>query len=253
MEDNRKVSIITPVYNAAKYITSTLDSVRSQTYQDWEHILIDDCSKDDSVKIIRDYIDKAKDDRIKLVVNESNLGAAKTRNKALSMCEGRYISYIDADDSWHENKLERELDFMSEKRAGFVFCDYEFADENLNPTGAVAHVPQELDYKGALKNTTIFTSTVIFDTKMIPKEKLEMPVIKSEDTALWWKLLREGIKAYGLGETLVTYRRPEKSLSSNKIEALRRIWNLYKNEGLHFYKRVWYFCFWAVNAVKRRV
>ncbi|MDE5746297.1 MAG: glycosyltransferase family 2 protein, partial [Acetatifactor sp.] len=105
-----------------------------------------------------------------------------------------------------------------------------------------------------LKNTTIFTSTVMFDTQRIPRELLEMPNIKSEDTALWWKVLRNGYTAYGLDQNLVLYRRPAQSLSSNKLEAVRRIWNLYRSaEKLSVPSSMYNFCFWAWRAVKRRV
>jgi len=115
-------------------------------------------------------------------------------------------------------------------------------------------VPEVLSYKEALKNTTIFTTTVMFDTDRIDKNMLEMPIIKSEDTALWWKVLRNGFTAYGLNENLVKYRRAGKSLSSNKLEAVRRIWNLYrKAEGMNVFSSAYHFCFWAVRAVMRRI
>ena len=115
-------------------------------------------------------------------------------------------------------------------------------------------MPETMNYRQALSNTTIFTTTVMFDTRKIAKDLLEMPVIKSEDTALWWKVLRNGYTAYGLDENLVKYRRPRKSLSSNKVEALRRIWNLYrKAEHMGVLSSAWHFCFWAVRAVMRRV
>ena len=143
---------------------------------------------------------------------------------------------------------------MKEKDAAFVCSGYEFADENAIGTGKVVHVPATMNYREALKNTTIFTSTVMFDTAKLPKEKIQMPVIKSEDTALWWKILKEGYIVYGLDENLVLYRRPKKSLSSNKLEAIRRIWNLYrKAEGLSVLYSAYNFCFWAVRAVIRRV
>lgn len=115
-------------------------------------------------------------------------------------------------------------------------------------------MPEKLNYKQALKNTTIFTSTVLFDTERIPRKLLEMPRVKSEDTALWWKVLKNGYTAYGLDENLVRYRRVGKSLSSNKFEAIRRIWNLYRKvEGLGFLESAWNFCFWAARAVLRRI
>jgi len=120
--------------------------------------------------------------------------------------------------------------------------------------GKVVKVPETLEYKEALRNTTIFTSTVMFDTQKIDKQLLNMPDVKSEDTALWWKILRSGYKAYGLDENLVYYRRPSVSLSSNKFIAIKRIWNLYRNvEKLSLPYSCYNFCFWAVRAVLRRV
>lgn len=251
MED--KISIIVPVYNAEKYISETVDSVRNQTYDNWELLLIDDGSTDAGRQVIEELLIKRPDERIRLLVKE-NSGAARTRNAGLDMAEGRYIAYLDADDLWQKDKLKKQLNFMREKEAAFSFTNYEFADENGIGTGKVVRVPESLSYKQALKNTTIFTSTVMFDTDKIPKEQLVMPVIKSEDTALWFKVLRQGYTAYGLNENLVRYRRVGGSLSSNKLEALRRIWNLYrKAEGLSFFYSAYNFCFWAVRAVKRRL
>ena len=248
------VSIIVPVYNVEKYIVETMDCVRSQTYTEWELLLIEDCSKDNSAAVIEQYIEETKEQRIRLIRQETNMGAARSRNRGLAEATGRYIAYLDADDLWVPEKLERELAFMEEKGAAFAFTGYEFADENGVGLGKVVRVPGQLTYKEALKNTTIFTTTVMFDTHKIPKDLLEMPIIKSEDTALWWKVLRNGYVAYGLDENLVKYRRVGNSLSSNKLEAIRRIWNLYrKAEGMSVISSAYHFCFWAVRAVKRRV
>jgi teichuronic acid biosynthesis glycosyltransferase TuaG len=248
------VSIIVPVFNAEKYIEATMDSVRSQTYENWELLLVEDCGQDRCREIIKKYIKETDDERIRLICQPANKGAAKARNRGLSEALGRYIAYVDADDLWEKDKLEKQLAFMKEKDASFSFTGYEFADEDGSGTGKVVQVPEKMKYKDALKNTTIFTSTVMFDTEKISRDKLEMPDIKSEDTALWWKVLREGYTAYGLDENLVRYRRAGKSLSSNKLEAVRRIWNLYrKSEHMGIIRSAYYFCFWAVHAVKRRV
>lgn len=248
------ISIIVPVYNVEKYIRETMDCVLAQTYPDWELLLVDDCGTDKTVEVIKAYMEEKGDGRIRLISQSSNQGAARTRNRGLAEARGRYIAYLDADDLWVPEKLEKELAFLKEKNAAFVFTGYEFADERGHGTGKIVRVPETLHYRQALSNTTIFTTTVMFDTEKIPKEQLEMPVIKSEDTALWFKVLRSGYIAYGLDENLVKYRRVGKSLSSNKLEALRRIWNLYrKAEGLSVVRSAWHFCFWAVRAVKRRV
>lgn len=248
------VSIIVPVYNVEKYIAETMDCVRRQTYPHWELLLVEDGSRDNTVAVIKNYLNKTEDGRIRLICQPSNMGAARARNRGLQEAQGRYIAYLDADDLWEPEKLARELAFMEEKGAAFAFTGYEFADENGKGLGKVVRVPATLTYKEALKNTTIFTTTVMFDTSRIEKTMLEMPIIKSEDTALWWKVLRNGYVAYGLDENLVKYRRAGKSLSSNKLEALRRIWNLYrKAEGMSVINSAYHFCFWAVRAVKRRI
>lgn len=251
---NSKVSIIVPVYNVEKFIEETMNSVRAQTYEDWELLLIEDCSTDNTASVVEEYMESAGDDRIRLIRQDSNMGAARARNRGVRESRGRYIAYLDSDDLWRPDKLQKELDFMAQKEAAFVFSGYEFADERGIGTGKVVRVPQKLNYKQALKNTTIFTTTVVFDTDKIPRQQLEMPDIKSEDTALWWKILRNGHTAYGLDENLALYRRSGSSLSSNKLEAVLRIWNLYRrSEGLSIPVSLYNCSFWAVRAVKRRV
>ncbi|MBR4084704.1 MAG: glycosyltransferase family 2 protein [Lachnospiraceae bacterium] len=248
------VSIIVPVYHAQKYIKETIDSVCAQTYDAWELLLVVDGEQDPTIPVIKEVIENEEESRIRLIIQEQNKGAALARNRGVQESAGRYIAYLDADDLWESDKLEKELDFMRRKEAEFVFTGYEFGDENAVGTGKVVRVPEKLTYRQALKNTTIFTSTVMFDTERISKDILEMPNMKSEDTALWWKVLRNGYAAYGLDENLVTYRRPAKSLSSNKLSAIRRIWDLYrKAEKLSIPYSCYNFCFWAIKAVLRRV
>lgn len=254
------ISIIVPVHNAEKFIKETIDCVRAQTYEDWELLLIEDGSTDQTMAVMTAYLNKLNDGRIRLKRREirtpedRTFGAARARNLGLSLAQGRYIAYLDADDRWREDKLERELSSLRERNAGFVFTGYEFGDENARGTGKIVHVPETLTYRQALANTTIFTSTVMIDTEKVERSLLEMPYIKSEDTASWWKILRTGVTAHGLDENLVIYRRAGKSLSSNKIEALRRIWNLYrKAEGLSVFASACCFVLWAYRAVKRRV
>lgn len=245
-----KVSIIVPVYNAANYIEQTIQSVLAQDYENWELILVENGSADDSVAKIQAF----DDERIRLIIMDGNAGAANARNEGMRQATGTYVGYVDADDLWRPDKLSRQIAFMHEKNAAFAFTGYEFGDENANPTGKIVRVPETLSYRQALSNTTIFTSTVLFDTRRIEKDKLYMPNVKSEDSALWFQILRYGVTAYGLDENLVIYRRPANSLSSNKLEAMRRIWNLYrKQEKLNIFYSMYLFVGWAFRAVKRRV
>lgn len=246
------VSIVVPVYNAGRFLAETIERVQKQTYGDWELILVDDCSTDNSMSIAGEYAEH--DGRIRLVTQEHNSGAAKSRNLGIRSVKGRFLCFLDADDIWLENKLEQELDFMRKQQACFVFTGYEFADADGRGLGKIVHVPARITYEQALRNTTIFTSTVMIDRNQVPDEDIYMPEIASEDTATWWKILKRHGAAYGLDENLVKYRRTEGTLSSNKIIAIRRIWGLYRTqEKLPLMKSLYCMFFWALRAVIRRV
>lgn len=247
------VSIIVPVFNGEKFINDTIKTVQEQTYQNWELLLVNDCSTDKSKEIIEKQIKK--DDRIKLITLERNSGAAIARNTGIEKAKGKYIAFLDADDIWDKEKLEKQINFIKKGNYTFVYTGYEFADEEGNKTGKIVKVPESLTYKEALKNTTIFTSTVIFNVEILGKESIKMPnVRRGQDTATWWKVLKTGVIAYGLNKNLSLYRRSSDTLSSNKIKALKRTWNLYRNvEKLSFIKSFYYFCWYCFNAVKRRI
>ncbi len=247
------VSIVVPVYNASNYIEKTIEMVCRQTYKDWELILVDDASRDESAQVIENYI-KNQGKRIRLIRKKVNQGAAEARNTGIDASSGRYIAFLDADDVWNPEKLEKQVAYMERTGAAFCFHAYEFGDENANPTGKIVHVPEKLKYKQALSRTIIFTTTVMFDTEKIDMEIIHMPNVPSEDTATWWRILKSGYEAYGLDENLAIYRRPARSLSSNKLEAIRRIWFLYRNiAGLSVAKSLFYFGGWAVRATLRRL
>ena len=246
------VSIVVPVYNSEKFILDTINTVEKQSYKNWELIFVDDCSKDNSTKIIKELIKN--NNKIKLIELKKNSGAATARNVGIDESKGSYIAFLDSDDLWKKEKLENQLAFIKENGCAFSFTGYEFADEYGLGNGKVVKVPFKMNYKKALKNTTIFTSTVMFDLEKISKDQIKFENIKSEDTATWWKVLKSGYVAYGLNENLTYYRRTSGTLSSNKFEAIKRIWNLYrKQEKLNIFVSFYNFCFYAFNAVRRRV
>lgn len=246
------ISIVIPVHNAQAYIEETVQSVLAQTVQDFELLLVEDGSKDASAEKLKELA--AKDARIRFFTNGEPHGACHARNLGIREAKGRYLAFLDADDLWLPQKLERSLARLQETDGAFLFTAYEFGDQDAKGTGKIVHVPEQLTYRQALPRTIIFTSTVVFDLTKLKKEQIFMPEITSEDTATWWNILRSGVTAYGLDENLVVYRRAGKSLSSNKLEAIRRIWILYrKNEKLGILPSLYYTCGWAVRAVARRL
>ena len=163
MED--KVSVVIPVHNAEKFISDTVESVLNQTYSDIEIILCENNSTDAT----REILSKMTDPRIKVLTLKEVRDAAGARNAGVDEAAGRYIAFLDADDLWQKDKLEKQLAFMKEKNASFSFTGYEFADENAAPLGKVVKVPEKISYNEALRNTTIFTSTGMFDMSKLDK------------------------------------------------------------------------------------
>ena len=253
MTNDKLVSIIIPVYNASRFLEETINSIQEQTYSNWEAIFIDDCSSDNSYNLIKKH--QKEDKRIKLIKNKTNSGAAVSRNNGIDHAEGDYLCFLDADDKWHPEKLEKQINFMQELNCEFSFTGYQFANEKCTPNGKIVLVPNKINYKQALKNTTIWTSTVMFDMNKLSKEDIRMPNIKrGQDTATWWKVLKKIKYAYGLNEVLSYYRRTNNSLSANKLTALKRTWNLYRNvEHLNILSSFYNFCWYCFNAVRRRV
>ncbi|OYT14966.1 MAG: glycosyl transferase [Bacteroidetes bacterium 4572_77] len=247
---NPIVSIITPSYNVAAFIEQTIKSVQSQSFRDWELLLIDDCSTDNSLALIEKYVEA--DKRVKLFVTKENSGAAQARNLGLSKAKGQFIAFLDSDDFWMSHKLEKQLAFMKKQNCAISFTSYEVRNEDFSKKLYTIFVPQSVDYKGYLKNTIIGMSTAIIDKNKVGE--FEFYNIRTrQDTYLWISLLKQGFVAYGLNEVLMTYRKREDSISANKFKAAKRVWYLYyKLEGIPFFKAAYYLCFYAFNALKKR-
>lgn len=238
------ISIITPTYNSGKYIGETIKSVLSQTYENWELLIADDCSKDNTAYIVNEF----NDSRIKYLKLDKNVGAATARNTVLEKAKGKFIAFLDADDMWKPEKLERQLMFMLGNQAGFSFTSYEILKNGRNK---VVKVPYKLNYNQFMKNTIIGTSTVMVNTDIVGEIRLAN-VRKDHDSMTWAKLLREGHLAYGLNESLAYYRKVEGSISSDKLKAARNHWINCRNvEKLPFIKCLYYFIFYGLNAVRK--
>ena len=242
------ISIITPSYNCSSYIASTIQSVISQTFTDWEMIIIDDCSTDDSVQLIQSFVEL--DPRIKLIQLTQNSGAAVARNKGIELASGRFIAFLDSDDLWFPEKLDKQVRYMSENKLPFTFTAYAKQDQAGVELGHVG-VPNKVSYSDLLKVCSIGCLTAMYDTQFFGK--VYMPLIrKRQDLGLWLRLLKKTDYAYGLDEVLASYTIRNDSISANKSKAALYTWTLYREvEKLSIITAVYYFSHYAVNGVLR--
>lgn len=224
---NGKVSIITPCYNGAKYIKETMDSVISQTYTDWEMLIIDDGSTDESANIVKKYSEN--DKRIKLI-QQKNAGSAAARNNGIKKAEGQYIALLDADDIWHKDFLEKQIEFMKLKNTVCVFCSYNRIDENsktiLRPTYAKSKITTKdmkvMNYIGCLSG--------VYDSSKYGKIYLreELKSIR-DDYAYWFDVVALEDKAYGNPKILADYRVLDNSTTGNKKKLIKKQYQFYRN------------------------
>lgn len=224
MKDYGLVSIITPSYNSANFITDTIESVLKQTYPHWELLITDDCSTDNSVEIIREYAKK--DARIKLQKLEVNSGAGVCRNKSIEAAKGRYIAFCDSDDVWMPHKLEKQLLFMEEKRCALVYSSYMLMDEAGNEEG-IAVCRSNLDFNSLKRGNEIGCLTAVYDTARVGKVYMS-PIRKRQDWGLWLDILAKCKVAYGMKEPLAYYRIRSGSISNNKLALVKPNINVYR-------------------------
>ena len=245
------VSIITPSYNSSKFIKDCVASVFSQTYKNWEMIIVDDCSKDNSKEIISEL--STKDKRIKSIFLEKNVGAAEARNAAIRQSKGKYVAFLDSDDLWNPKKLEKQLSFMYENEIAFSYTTYQFMSEDGEDLSNIISAPEKMTYHSYLKNTIIGCLTVIIDREK--SGEFEMPNIRSShDMALWLLIMKRGFSAYGLDENLARYRIVSTSNTASKWHAAKDVWKVYRQvEKLSFIYSAWCFVWYAFNALKKRI
>lgn len=245
---DNKVSIIMPAYNAARFLAAAVQSVRDQTYQNWELLVSDDFSCDDTVKIATQF---AKEDpRIKVLAGKANGGPAAARNRALEMAKGRYIAFLDSDDAWLAWKLERQIDFMQRTRAPLSYTSYRRITETGTRVGRQISVPEKLSYSGLLRNTAILTSSAVVDRELAGDFRMKSTYY--DDYALWLELLKHVPLAYGLNEDLVRYRVVAGSVSRSKIRSASMVWRTYRKvESLGLMRSILAFAGYAWNAQRK--
>lgn len=241
--NNSLVSVITPAYNAEKFIGEAIDSVLGQTYQNWEMVIVDDGSKDRTAEIIKSYSDS----RIRFYTLQKNSGVAVAMNTAISMARGSILAFLDADDIWKPEKLEKHVEFMTSNHYAFSFSAYEIIRKGRNK---FVHAPQSQNYSQYMRNTVIGTSVAMLDLDIIGHDFRMVNLRKDLDSMTWAKLLREGYVAYGLDESLALYRKVETSISNDKWKAAINHWeNMRKVEKLPLLICTYYFVGYAFNAV----
>lgn len=242
------VSIVMPAYNAAKTIGQSIESVQAQVLTDWELLVVDDCSFDETCSIVRGYA--SSDKRINLISQSANGGPARARNVALRVAQGRYIAFLDSDDCWLPKKLERQVDFMIKTKSALSYTLYRRFIVDINQPGSLVELPSSFTYGELLKNTGIGCLTAMIDREL--SGPIEFSLIRHEDYALWLSILKNGIVAHGLMEDLGRYRVSSKSVSGNKFKSASWVWNIYRrDEKLSFFQAAWCFSNYAWNAYRK--
>lgn len=245
------VSIITPCYNASAFIEYTIKSVLAQTYTNWEMLIVDDCSKDDSAEIIKKYSEK--DNRIKYFKTESPSGTpTKPRNLAIKYASGRYVAFLDSDDIWLPTKLEEQIPLFQDEQTAIVYSNYEKISEDGCRNNRLIKAPDEVNYKDLLKSNVIGNLTGIYDTQKVGK--IFCQNVHHEDYILWLSILKRGYKAKNTNKNAALYRVRENSVSANKLKVLSWQWNILRNvEKLPLHKTIYYFIFYAIKAFMKAI
>ncbi len=242
------ISIVTACFNATQYIEETINAVKNQTITDWEWLIVDDCSADDSVQKIRKLtID---DPRIKLIQLSKNRGPAKARNTAIQLVQGKYMTFIDADDVWFPNFLAENLKQI-EQTEGFLCASYEMYNEPLTFKVGVLIVPKKANYSDILKTNSIGSLTAFIDIDKLGKEY--MPEVQyRQDMGLWLKYLQKINYVVGIQPCLAIYRLRENSHSRSKINLLKHQWFFYREVAqLSLIKSVYYFSIWVFYGLRK--
>ena len=241
------VSIITPCYNSENYIAETYQSINTQTYTNWEWIIVDDCSNDKSVDIIKSF----QDDRIKLFVEATNQGAANARNKALSLSKGKYITFIDSDDLWLPSFLETTIKYLKDNNEELVYTSYKRVNGVLEPLLSDFIAIDNIDRNRILYNCPIPMLTSVYDSTRIGK--ISFPDAKlREDHAMWIDLLAKVKYARAIKESLAIYRIREESVSRNKLNIAIKQYEVYRKYlKMNLFTSSYYTFFWALNGLKK--
>jgi len=242
------ISVIMPAYNSAAYINDAIESVQSQSIDDWELIVIDDGSSDASFMISENKA--SQDERIRVYQNEFNMGVSKTRNKGVSMATGEWIAFLDSDDLWAVTKLEKQLDMAQREEASFLFTGSSFINEAGVAYSGLLEVPKAVTFDDLIKENVISCSSVLIKKaiiELVPMEKDNT----HEDYLAWLKVLKTGISAYGINEPLLIYRISPDSKSGNKFKSVSMTYHVYREIGLNSVAAIYYMLGYIIRKMKK--
>jgi glycosyltransferase involved in cell wall biosynthesis len=243
---NGLVSIITPSYNSAEYIAETIQSVQNQSYTNWEMIIVDDCSSDNTEEIVKKI--QQSDTRVHFLKLDKNSGSGIARNKGIEKATGDYMTFIDSDDIWFPDFIKNSIEAIQTSKTPFVFSSYKRSNEELEFIYSDFIVPQKVTYTDILKSNSISCLTAFLDIKILGKKY--MPKIrKRQDMGLWLQYLKETPCAYGIQQTQAIYRIRENSLSRNKSNLLKYQWEFYRDvEKLNIFQSLYYMLHWMYRG-----
>lgn len=243
------VSVVMPAYNMERFIEAAVRSVMNQSFESWELLVIDDCSKDTTCTIVEKLA--LEDSRIRLIRNEENIGVAKTRDRGIGLCRGGYIAFLDSDDIWLPEKLSRQLDRIRQTGADFVYTSYSLIGADGKKVRADYLVPEQVNYQQQLKENHIGCSTVLIRAELAGKYQFNTGFYH-EDYLLWMRLLQDGHRAAGCTEILTQWRYIDNSRSFNKYRAARNRWKIYREYlKLPLLKSIWLFGNYAFGGMRK--
>lgn len=242
------VSVIMAAYNAEKTIEQSINSVLNQTYPAVELLVVDDYSQDRTVKLVENIM--ARDNHVRLIYNKENSGVSYTRKHGLEEAKGAWIAILDSDDIWAPEKLEKQIILQKKMNADLLFTGSAFMDSDGQPIDWYLHAPSEVTYRHLLKQNVLSNSSSLVRKELYEKYYAVGDGMH-EDFAVWLGILKEGKKAYGVDEPLLTYRIAKSSKSGNKIKAAKMNWNTYRYIGLNPLSAFYYECWYVVKGLMK--
>ena len=240
------ISIIMAAYNAEKTIEQAINSVLSQTYTNFELLVVNDCSTDRTAELVKSIA--AKDSRVRLISNVKNNGVSYTRKHGLEEAKGSWIAILDSDDAWAPEKLEKQIDFQRRTNADLLFTGSAFMDSEGQSIGWYLHAPAEVTYRQLLKQNVLSNSSALVRKELYAKH-YAVGDDMHENFAIWLSILKEGKKAYGVDEPLLIYRIAKSSKSGNKVKAAKMNWNTYRYVGLNPIEAAYYEGWYMIKNV----